>query len=77
MNLQLQNVISDIGGETGMRIIRAICGGEKDPKVLAEYRDGRCSNTQETIEKSLRGHYKGEVLFSLKQALASYDHYQK
>lgn len=77
MNLQLQNVVSDISGDTGMKIIRAICGGERDPKKLAAYRDPRCKNSKETIEKSLKGHYKSEVLFCLQQSLDSFDHYQK
>jgi transposase len=77
MNLQLHNVVRDITGDTGMKIIRAICNGERDPKKLSEYRDCRCKNSKETIEKSLRGHYKNEVLFCLKQALQTYDHYQQ
>src|SRR3954453_2814606 len=39
MNLQLHHVVSDITGVTGMRIIRAIVNGERDPDVLASYRD--------------------------------------
>src|SRR5206468_12483391 len=35
MNLQLHHVISDITGLTGMRIIRAIVGGERNRKRLA------------------------------------------
>ncbi len=35
MNVQLTNVISDITGETGLRIVRAIIAGERDPKQLA------------------------------------------
>ncbi len=77
MNLQLHNVINDITGETGMRIIRAIVAGERDPKLLATYRDRRCKNTLETIEKSLTGHYRDEHVFVLKQALELYDTYQK
>lgn len=76
MNLQLQNVVTDILGETGMKIIRAICAGERDSKKLAQYRDHRCKNSEKTIAKSLQGHYREEILFSLKQALQSYDHYQ-
>ncbi len=39
MNLQLTQVISDITGTTGMRIIRAILQGERNPYRLAEMRD--------------------------------------
>ena len=42
MNLQLHHVVSDITGATGMRIIRAIVAGERDPDVLASFRDSRC-----------------------------------
>ena len=35
MNLQLHHVVTDVTGVTGMRIIRAIVGGERDPDVLA------------------------------------------
>ena len=35
MNVQLSNVISDIVGESGMRILEAILAGEHDPAVLA------------------------------------------
>jgi transposase len=77
MNLQLTNVVSDILGDTGMKIIRAICHGERDPKKLAILRDTRCKNSVETIEKSLHGYYRAEIVFSLKQALSSYDHYQQ
>ena len=45
--------------------------------ALSSFRDARCKNSQETIEKSLHGHYREEILFNLRQALASYDHYQK
>ena len=36
MNFQLHQVVSDITGATGMRIIRAIVAGERDPVVLAQ-----------------------------------------
>ena len=35
MNLQLHHVVADITGATGLRIIRAILAGERDPAVLA------------------------------------------
>ena len=35
MNLQLHHVVSDVTGVTGLKIIRAIVAGERDPKVLA------------------------------------------
>lgn len=75
MNLQLTNVLSDITGQTGMQIIRAIVAGEHDPVTLAQYRDPRCRSSQDEIAKALTGHYRQEHLFSLKQALELYDFY--
>lgn len=76
MNMQLQNVISDITGATGMKIIRAIVAGERDPVKLAQMRDVRCRASQETIEASLRGNNQPEHIFALTQALSLYDFYQ-
>ncbi len=42
MNLKLVNVLSDITGVTGMKIIRAIIDGERDPYVLANFRNKLC-----------------------------------
>ena len=76
MNLQLHHVIADITGATGMRVIRTILKGERDPAVLATLRDTRCHASVETIAKALTGHYRPEHLFALKQAVALYDVYQ-
>jgi hypothetical protein len=77
MNLHLRNVLTDITGLTGMQIIRAIVNGERDPKKLAKMRDPRCKNPIDVIEQSLTGNYREEHLFSLQQALESYDFYQQ
>jgi len=75
MNLKLTNVISDITGQTGLQIIRAIVSGQHDPLTLAQYRDHRCHSSVDDIAKSLEGHYKPEHLFALQQAVQSYDFY--
>jgi hypothetical protein len=76
MNLQLANVVSDINGVTGMRIIKAVLAGERDALVLARLRDPRCKNDESTIARSLKGHFRPEHLFSLKQAVDLYEFYQ-
>jgi len=76
MNLLLHNVVTDITGATGMRIIKAILSGERDPEALASMRDPRCRNTQSTIARSLKGNYRPEHLFSLQQAVELYEFYQ-
>ena len=76
MNLQLHHVVSDVTGVTGMKIIRAIVGGERDPDVLAPMRDVRCKASAETVRAALVGNYQPEHVFALAQALALYDFYQ-
>jgi transposase len=75
MNIQLDNVISDITGTTGLQIIRAILSGERDRQVLSQFRDPHCRSTEETIAKSLEGNYRMEHLFALRQAVELYDFY--
>ncbi len=75
MNVQLTQVLSDITGETGLQIIRAIVAGERDPVHLAHYRDPRCKHSQDDLAKALTGHYQAEQVFALQQAVALYDCY--
>jgi transposase len=75
MNLQLHHVLSDITGETGMRIIRAIVGGTHDPGELAKFRDPRCHASPEKIAAALTGTYQADHLFVLQQALELFDVY--
>jgi transposase len=75
MNLRLTNVLSDITGFTGLKILRAIIAGEHNPQVLARFREPGCKKSEAEIAKSLEGFYKREHLFALKQALELYDFY--
>jgi transposase len=75
MNVQLVHVLSDITGDTGMAIIRAIVSGERDELKLAQLRDRRCPSSEETIAKALLGTWKEEYVFLLKQFLEFYDFY--
>jgi len=77
MNLQLHHVISDLSGTTGIAILDAILAGERDPLKLAELRDGRIKASEATIAKSLVGDYRREHLFTLRQSMVAYRHYQK
>ena len=76
MNLQLQHVITDVTGATGMRIIRAILAGERNPDRLALLRDPHCKNPLATIAKALHGDWREEHLFALQQALELVEAYQ-
>jgi len=73
MNIQLAQVISDIAGLTGQRILRAILDGERDGQRLAALKDSRIHASEDEIAKSLQGNWRHEHLFALKQALAAFD----
>lgn len=75
MNVQLTQVLSDITGETGLAILRAIIAGQRDPVTLARFRNRRCASSEEQIAKALTGHYRAEHVFALKQALELFDFY--
>jgi hypothetical protein len=77
MNIQLANVISDVVGATGQKILRAIVAAERNPYVLAGMRDVRIKASEEDIVQSLRGNWREEHVFALKQALELFDEYAK
>jgi transposase len=76
MNVKLAEVVSDVTGVTGLKILRAILAGERDPVRLARLRDTHCHNSAATIARALRGSWRAEALFALRQALASWEHDQ-
>jgi len=77
MNIQLANVISDLSGWTGQRILRAILDGERDPAALAGLSHPGIHATRDTIAKSLEGTWQPDLLFVLQQEVAMYDAYQQ
>jgi transposase len=77
MNLKLQHVISDITGLTGMAILDAILGGERDARKLAQLRNEKCKNDEATIALALQGNWREDHLFALKQAVDMYRVYHE
>ena len=73
MNVKLTEVVADITGTTGLAIIEAILGGDRDPDRLSQLRNRRCSRSREEIARALHGHWREEHLFALAQAL---DHFR-
>ena len=76
MNVQLHHAVADITGKTGLLIIEAILAGERNPAVLAMLRDKRCKSDEKTIAKALTGTWRDEHLFTIRQHLATWKHYQ-
>jgi len=73
MNVRIHKALSDLGGVTGMRIVRAIVQGVHDPATLASYRDPRCACSPAELQAALTGHYLPHQVLALQQALARYD----
>jgi transposase len=73
MNVQVHRAVTDLTGETGMAIIRAIVAGERDPARLATCRDKRCRKSEQQIGEYLTGTWREEHLFNLQSALRLYD----
>jgi transposase len=77
MNVKLTEVVSDVTSLTGLKIIRAILAGARDPVVLGRLRDKHCKHPTDTFARALHGSWRPEYLLALRQALASWEHYQR
>ncbi|HEY7334419.1 MAG TPA: IS110 family transposase [Bryobacteraceae bacterium] len=77
MNLQLTHVLSDITGASGQAILRAILNGERNPQVLAQWREPNVKASAEEVAKSLAGNWREDLLFVLQQEYDNYQMFQK
>lgn len=77
MNIKFHDVISDLAGVSGMKVVRAIVAGERQPQALLALCDVQIrKNKAERVLESLRGSWSAEQLFALRHALAAWDFYQ-
>ncbi len=78
MNIKFHGVIADLAGISGLKVIRAVLQGERDPQALLRLCDPQIQNKKrERVIASLRGTWAPEHLFALGQALEAWDFYQK
>ena len=77
MNIQLGTVLSDLSGVSGMKIIRAILAGERNPWKLVALVDPGVKAKPADIAKSLEGNWREELLFILRQEVDLYEFYQR
>ncbi len=78
MNIKLHFVICQINGVSGLRIIKAILNGERNPDNLVELCDRQIlKHKRQLVIDSLNGNYREEHLFALKQAIDGYEFYQQ
>ena len=77
MNIKLHTVISSLTGVSGLAVVRAILGGQRDPEKLLELCHSQIRDKKaREVTEALRGTWAAEHLFALKQALQSWEHYQ-
>jgi transposase len=78
MNVKLHDVISDLTGVSGLRVVRAILRGERRPGELLALCDEQIQKKKSlAVKESLRGCWKQEQLFALRQAMELWDTYQQ
>jgi transposase len=73
MNVKLDVAVSELVGLSGMKIIRAIVDGERDPEKLAALRHRSCKKPEAVFIAALTGNYQDTHIFSLEQSLETYD----
>lgn len=77
MNVKFHDVISDLTGVSGQRVVRAILQGCRNPDELLLLCDEQIQKRKPAaVRESLRGCWKEEHLFALRQALELWDTFQ-
>lgn len=78
MNIKIHEVLSDLMGASGLRLIKAIVDGVRAPQLLLESCDPQViRRKREPMLKALRGTWHPEHLFALRQALEGWEFYQR
>lgn len=78
MNIKFQNIISDIEGVNGMKLLRAICDGKTNPQELLN-----CINykilkaSPEDLLSSFKGDYSEHLVNILSCSMNEYDFYKR
>jgi hypothetical protein len=78
LNIRVHQVLSQLHGVSGLRIVEAILAGERNPEVLAALCDRRVQQQKHAaLVASLEGEWQDHHLFALRQAHAGYAFCQK
>ncbi|MDR3296683.1 MAG: IS110 family transposase [Prevotellaceae bacterium] len=78
MNIKLRNVISQVHGESGLRVIRAILAGERSEEALLQLCHGSIRTRKpEDFKKALRGNYSKRYLLLLQENLRLWEEHQQ
>jgi hypothetical protein len=78
MNIKFHDVISDLDGVSGLKVVRAILAGEREPQALLLLCDPQIQKKKgDRVLRSLEGTWAPEHLFALGQGLAAWEFFQK
>lgn len=78
MNIKLKEVISQVHGASGIKMIKAIVAGNRDKAYLLSLCDKRIVNKKgELVLKALEGNYNECYLFLLEQNLQMWEKHQE
>jgi len=78
MNLKIHDVISDLTGVSGLKMVEAIVAGQRNPVALLALCDPQIQkNKAGRLRAALEGTWKDEHLFALRQAYELWQFYQK
>ncbi len=76
MNIKIHNVINDISGVSGIKIIKAIIQGERNAENLVSLCNQQILNKKrEQLTIALQGNYEEEYIFILNQSLSCLEFY--
>lgn len=78
MNIKFHDVISDLTGVSGLKVVRGILDGVRNPELLLGLCDPQIRKKKAArVKESLRGCWKDEQLFALRQALELWESFQQ
>jgi transposase len=78
MNLKIHEVISDLTGMSGLKMVEAILAGERNPVALLAVCDPQVQkNKAGRLRPALEGTWKDEHLFALRQAYELWQTYRQ
>ena len=77
MNIRLDIAISDVTGQSGKAIVRAIIAGKTDAKYLAGLANYKIRKSKEELEHALTGFWKAEYVMELKHSFELYEFYHQ
>lgn len=78
MNIKIHEVLSDLTGASGQRLIQAILDGVRDRELLLGLCDAQVlKRKRQLLLDALEGRWKPSQVFALRQAYENWQHYQR